>query len=348
MPRITISAKATAYEGNPHDHREITDPVILKKFHGADTGDDVCEPHISQGLAVAIGLKGGRIRFAFSDKANQLAVTTTYGVDHKPDQNQLQQLVQETQAQWSDGLGSSSFSTFDTDYMSANLGKALINEHPEILQHLPPFFLDAAPDDAGQPKISWSDTGGPDDFLINDAKVAAQAGHPYAQAFLGFLYQEGEVMEADTQKSIEWFKKSADQENEMGYTHLGFAYLEGKGVPVDLQTGIQYMQKAANLDSTLALHTLGEAYKEGKYGLENQPEKGIPYLERAVAMDFAPCKAELGDCYEYGIGVKKDLKKALALYADALEDGFEPVEPAFQRVKKQVGGGFFSRLFGRS
>ena len=347
MPRITITAKAKAYEGNPHDHHEITDSKILKKFHGADSGDEVCEPHISQGLATTLGLKGGRIRFAYDEKNNALMVTTSYGVNKKPDETQLKQLVKETQAQWSDGIGGGSFATFDTDYMAASLGKALINEHPDILQHLPPFFLEAAPFDAGNPGVQWSDTGGPDDFMINDTKVAANAGHPYAQAFLGFLYQEGEVMPADTEKSIAWFKKSAAQENEMGYAHLGYAYLEGKGVPVDFPTGINYLQKAADLDSTLALHTLGEAYKEGKYGLENQFEKGIPYLERAVAMDFAPCKAELGDCYEYGIGVKKDLKKALELYTAALEDGFDPVEPAFQRVKKQLKGGFFSRLFGR-
>jgi len=76
-------------------------------------------------------------------------------------------------------------------------------------------------------------------------KSAAEAGLGLAVHGLGFMYLEGECVEQDTGKAIEWFKKAAEEHELIGsMTTLGMIYFEGRGVPKDEEEGRKWYRKA--------------------------------------------------------------------------------------------------------
>jgi TPR repeat protein len=76
-------------------------------------------------------------------------------------------------------------------------------------------------------------------------RAAAEAGLGLAYHGLGFMYLEGECVEQDTEKAIEWFTKAANEEGLIGsMTTLGMIYFEGRGVPKDEEKGREWYRKA--------------------------------------------------------------------------------------------------------
>ena len=68
----------------------------------------------------------------------------------------------------------------------------------------------------------------PKDF--KSLKALAEKGDAKAQNSLGWIYQSGEGVEQDYAKALEWFTKSAEQNNPFGQSHLGRMYNKGQGV----------------------------------------------------------------------------------------------------------------------
>jgi TPR repeat protein len=76
-------------------------------------------------------------------------------------------------------------------------------------------------------------------------RAAAEAGLGLAKHGLGFMYLEGECVDQDTGKAIEWFKKAAEEDELIGsMTTLGMIYFEGRGVDKDEELGRQWYRKA--------------------------------------------------------------------------------------------------------
>jgi TPR repeat protein len=47
----------------------------------------------------------------------------------------------------------------------------------------------------------------------------------------------------------------------------------------------------------------------------------------------------MGGCYEHGVGVKKDLDRALELYTRSADKGYRKAKEALDRLKGGDGGG---------
>ena len=61
---------------------------------------------------------------------------------------------------------------------------------------------------------------------------------------LGFMYMEGECVEQDGEKAIEWFTKAAEQGLQGAMTTIGIMYQQGKGVPRDDDKAREWFKKA--------------------------------------------------------------------------------------------------------
>jgi TPR repeat protein len=75
-------------------------------------------------------------------------------------------------------------------------------------------------------------------------KAAAETGHPMAQHGLGFMYLEGECVEQNLTKAVDWFKKAAEQGLAGSQTTLAMMYEEGRGVEKDLDEAKRWYEKA--------------------------------------------------------------------------------------------------------
>ena len=63
-----------------------------------------------------------------------------------------------------------------------------------------------------------------DNVNIEEVKIKAQQGDAEAQCTLGYCFLEGQYVEENVQKALEWLHKSAKQECSDAQTMLGIIY----------------------------------------------------------------------------------------------------------------------------
>jgi len=73
---------------------------------------------------------------------------------------------------------------------------------------------------------------------------------------LGCCYRNGEGVEQDNEKAVEWFLKAAEQGNAEAQFALGVCYHNGEGVKQDYEQTIKWLQKAAEQGHKDAFHAL--------------------------------------------------------------------------------------------
>lgn len=345
MPQLTFSANAELLQGNPFNQQPERDVATLQLYHGFQS-EDSCLDYMDPEVAESLGLTGGNLRLAFDPESSRLRVTTTYGLDSKPSPDQLKQLQQETESQWSDGIGGGVFSFLRVEIPSSTLVQAILHQDPEFESELPPHTIDVYPvGDDRQPRSDWSDTGGPYDFLLEDLAQAIVQNNAVAMAELGNYLLNGQIVEQDVERGLGLLSKAVEQNDEFAAVWLAQAFLMGEKVEADYQRAETLLKNANENGSLLAQTFLAIEYLSGKK-LSKQRDQAIAMLRDAVEQGDPIAMAELGDCYEFGIGVEADPNTALKYYQESLEMGFEDVEPAFKRVSAQLkkSGGLFDRV----
>ena len=92
-----------------------------------------------------------------------------------------------------------------------------------------------------------------------------------AQAALGVMYQQGEVVKQDLSQAFDLYQKAAMQNNAEAQALLGTMYCEGEGVTQNTETAKQWFRKAADNGHTLAPLLLGTIYmkEQGVEGSAN-------------------------------------------------------------------------------
>ncbi len=172
----------------------------------------------------------------------------------------------------------------------------------------------------------------------------AMLGYVFAQCRLAEMYYNGtDTLEPDYGKAVFWLEHAAANGEPFAYGALGRCYLEGNGVICDTEKGMEYLKKSADSGCANDQHFIAFVYWLGKYGVEADPAKAQYYLLEAdkngdeeaadflfpilkagdderLLFDFASKKHGQGDargtlelalCYLYGVSVKQDYSVAL-------------------------------------
>ena len=171
-----------------------------------------------------------------------------------------------------------------------------------------------------------------------------------AQFNLAVLYLEGMGVAQDQEQGYMWMQKAADQGDPEALMEMALRYRDGIGTEVDDRLAFRYMKAAADAGMKDAFCNLGGMYRTGS-GTRRNYKKAIYYFERSDKCAFAlahlgclllrglgaprdiPRALEclqraarqkephalfhLGECYEKGWGVEKNLQQAVRLYQKA-------------------------------
>ena len=120
------------------------------------------------------------------------------------------------------------------------------------------------------------------------------------------------------------YRSFQDMERKMAddklYYRLGSMNLTGTGTEVDLEQARFYFEKAVALGNADALYGLGRLYLKPEYRDYN-PAKAISYLEQAMAKDNAFAKYQLGKLLCQGNFVEKNIARGLPLLEDLAQNG---------------------------
>jgi len=99
----------------------------------------------------------------------------------------------------------------------------------------------------------------------------------------------------------------------------------------------------ANTQSQTAHFRLARELFKGDVLVQNYPEAFIAMNDLALE-GYVEAICDLGQFYEYGIGIKKDRKKALSLYEEAHQLGLERAKELYDKLQNSKKN-FFSYLF---
>jgi len=205
-------------------------------------------------------------------------------------------------------------------------------------------------------------------YKASHYRTAAEAGDAHALFGLAHCYEHGLGVSADAAKASKYYKNSADKGYAPAQHALGNLYVHGQGVAMDVATAVTYYEPAARLGYAPSIHALGDTFSKGN-GVDRNHAEGERLKKLArdhgydVAMDYVPLSstrgvapectsyipqaddfraaAEAGDdhaeyglgyCYEHGLGVERDLIKALKSYKNSADMGYAPAQHALGQL----------------
>ena len=172
---------------------------------------------------------------------------------------------------------------------------------------------------------------------VDEVRKCADRNDPVAMITMAELYTEGrEGLPEDETEAYKLYLRAADTGHPEGKLQVGVCYSEGLGVPADLPQAAEYFRLAAMDGLPQAMGLLGQCYEDGA-GVEKDPTEAAKWYAMGADQEDPVCLAQLGECYEHGRGVPKDFARARDFFVRALEQGFEEVQPALARVRKELG-----------
>jgi len=121
-------------------------------------------------------------------------------------------------------------------------------------------------------------------------RAGAESDRPDALAMLGHLFINGDGVDKDAKRGVEYTEKAAEQGYPDAPFCIGMMYKEGiEGVVQDVELGVKWWGKGAEQGDRDAQAFLGKHYLEtGEY------EKSVPYLEKAAAQGNSVAQFVLG------------------------------------------------------
>ena len=194
---------------------------------------------------------------------------------------------------------------------------------------------------------------------------AAAGGEGEALLSLACATKSGIGCPKDPAKAIALLHQAADQQHvQDAAALLGAALLIGDGVPRNLTRGIAYLKSAAAAGNSLAAWKLALCVKNGLGAVRDTKEaekwfdkaaegkfdQGPPWqwsvqqlqfseviqtFQGLAAVEHRQAHYWLGICYEHGVGLPRDINKALEFYTKSANKGFQPALDAANRVKQQ-------------
>ena len=112
-------------------------------------------------------------------------------------------------------------------------------------------------------------------------RSAAEAGDAEAQFRMALRYDVGSGVRKNQTESVNWLRKSAEQEFPGAQYNLGGMYFEGHGVQEDPAKAAEWFHKAAKQGHASAQKNLGAMYGRGQ-GVEQDHSEAYIWSVRAV------------------------------------------------------------------
>jgi TPR repeat protein len=129
-------------------------------------------------------------------------------------------------------------------------------------------------------------------------RIAADRGHPFGQAALGYMYRYGLGVTEDDGEAARLYRLAADQGNTMGLTNLGILHLSGRGVAKDDGEAVRLFTLAADQGDAVAQVNLGFMYAHGR-GVAEDRQRAIEWYRRAARQGN---QTAIDNLRQYGVG----------------------------------------------
>lgn len=162
-------------------------------------------------------------------------------------------------------------------------------------------------------------------------RKAAEEGHAKAQCNLGYSYELGHGVQADTAEAARWYRMAAEQGLDIAQNNMGRCYYYGKGINRDYTKAARWYRKAANQGYAEAQNNLGDCYFCGN-GVSKNFNKAVMWYRNAVEQGLAEAQYNLGYCYKKGYGVPQNCIEAARWFVKAADQGLDEAIKELKRL----------------
>lgn len=159
-------------------------------------------------------------------------------------------------------------------------------------------------------------------------------------------YPPRELPEDSFASADAWMMKISNEgytEQEIEEMMVFIQTLKEKG---DIAEAAQLLLISAATQSKYAHFMLARALFKGDLLEQNLPESFTLINRLAMDDDYPEAICDLGQLYEYGIGIDKDTQRAEELYREAMDLGIKRAQSHYNRVH-EINRGLLGKLFGK-
>jgi uncharacterized protein len=184
----------------------------------------------------------------------------------------------------------------------------------------------------GSESVAWVQQGLSAEHLRNWKAAfqwfqkAAQAGNSDGMCGLADYYTH----RRQWPEAAKWYWRSAAAGNSYGAVGLGDCYQSGLGVRPDGAKAVDCYKRSANAGNAVGQCQLGAFY----FQRQRYPESA-KWFELAAEQGNPKAESLLGDSYQEGFGVPKDLEKARAWFSKAAAQGDRGGQMGLARLNHQ-------------
>lgn len=165
------------------------------------------------------------------------------------------------------------------------------------------------------------------------ARSSADKGLAKAQLLVGRCYISGCGTTEDAQAARIYFEKGSDAGDPDSKSWLAMMSIWGYAPDIEPSRAAQLLKEAVEagcVDEAFA--NLGVLYLEGR-GVEKNPSQAVALFKEGVSRGDSTAMFQLANCYASGVGIDKDLTKALELARAAEDKGFHAAPELIAKIK---------------
>ena len=159
-------------------------------------------------------------------------------------------------------------------------------------------------------------------------KKAAEQDDAEAMFELGLTYYNepnAKHLKTDYKKAVFWFTKASEKGDAEAKYYLAECYRHGRGVEYDSEKLFHLYKEAAEAGVVKAMGELGFCYLYG-FGTdytedeEEHEREAVRWFKEGIEQDDPDVESyyQLGHCFQYGIGIEADEKKAFLNFKEAV------------------------------
>jgi len=156
---------------------------------------------------------------------------------------------------------------------------------------------------------------------VERLRALAGNGNKEAMLQLGNCYLTGRGTDKNPKLAYAEFLKAADSGSLEGMFETARCMLYGVGITKHPALGMKWLKKAADGNHREAIAELSEQCLMQYFDNEKVAREVRKWSERGIELGNARCRRVMGFCYQFGIALTADPKKAFQCYTQALRDG---------------------------
>lgn len=143
----------------------------------------------------------------------------------------------------------------------------------------------------------------------------------------------------DSERGISLLKRASELDNDSATSYLGYMYEMGLYLTADTDKAIVYYKKAVENDHAKSQYRLGRLLLDGLFGAPKDEKLAINLFERAAQQGYLAAMEDLGICAYQGKGMPVDMERARMLFENCAREGLPQSQYDFALMNQYGEGG---------